>query len=298
MNGLAFFLAILVACNVIDHTIGFQMGSRGLSELDMTRTQLDVDADLYFKTVSAHPYVTNHPNNLKQDKYNYNGQNNVQDLDLIDQQKLDLMKNQRDYLFVSVITGCTVAVLLALLAGGVCIYTLKRSKYTGFETKAPLFNAGNTGISKSGSIKSNSSNSSGDRRLAQSAQMFHYQHQKQQMLAMEIANKADKPDPAESSEGENDDADFTVYECPGLAPTGEMEVKNPLFKEDFASSPNIHASCQSLASMPPAYSTVSAGKPEVTSSSSAAEQTNLVQINETAVEKKVSATPSEKNEEK
>jgi len=32
------------------------------------------------------------------------------------------------------------------------------------------------------------------------------------------ANKGDKPDPAESSEGENDDADFTVYECPGLAP--------------------------------------------------------------------------------
>nr|CAI5867719.1 unnamed protein product [Callosobruchus analis] len=36
---------------------------------------------------------------------------------------------------------------------------------------------------------------------------------------------------AESDE-ENEEGDYTVYECPGLAPTGEMEVKNPLFQDD------------------------------------------------------------------
>ena len=76
-----------------------------------------------------------------------------------------------------------------------------------------------------------------------------------------------------------------------------MEVKNPLFKEDFVSSTNINASCQSLTSMPPAYATISTAKPEVVKSSSAAEQTNLVQINETAVEMKapVTAATGEKN---
>ncbi|KAF8771211.1 Neural proliferation differentiation like protein [Argiope bruennichi] len=34
------------------------------------------------------------------------------------------------------------------------------------------------------------------------------------------------------SEEENEEGDYTVYECPGLAPTGEMEVKNPLFHDD------------------------------------------------------------------
>ncbi|CAF4871461.1 unnamed protein product, partial [Rotaria magnacalcarata] len=29
--------------------------------------------------------------------------------------------------------------------------------------------------------------------------------------------------------------DYTVYECPGLAPTGEMEVRNPLFAEPDSS---------------------------------------------------------------
>ncbi|XP_077045182.1 neural proliferation differentiation and control protein 1 isoform X3 [Agelaius phoeniceus] len=38
------------------------------------------------------------------------------------------------------------------------------------------------------------------------------------------------PDSASSDE-ENEDGDFTVYECPGLAPTGEMEVRNPLFDD-------------------------------------------------------------------
>ncbi|XP_060126086.1 neural proliferation differentiation and control protein 1-like [Zootoca vivipara] len=40
-----------------------------------------------------------------------------------------------------------------------------------------------------------------------------------------------------SSDEENEDGDFTVYECPGLAPTGEMEVKNPLFDDASLRSP-------------------------------------------------------------
>merc|ERR1711971_35470 len=33
-------------------------------------------------------------------------------------------------------------------------------------------------------------------------------------------------------EGEEGEGDYTVYECPGLASTDEMEVKNPLFNDD------------------------------------------------------------------
>ncbi|EEB18085.1 conserved hypothetical protein [Pediculus humanus corporis] len=78
---------------------------------------------------------------------------------------------------------------------------------------------------------------SGDRRLAQSAQMYHYQHQKQQIIAMESANNSGRRcsiSDAESEE-ENEEGDYTVYECPGLAPTGEMEVKNPLFQDEKTS---------------------------------------------------------------
>ncbi len=54
-----------------------------------------------------------------------------------------------------------------------------------------------------------------------------------------------------------------------------MEVKNPLFKEDYSSSHNILASSTSITSMPPPYSAVSA-VPEGTK-----DQTKLIEINET-----------------
>nr|CAG4644204.1 EOG090X0B4J [Lepidurus arcticus] len=74
----------------------------------------------------------------------------------------------------------------------------------------------------------------GDRKLAQSAHMFHYQHQKQQVIAMERHAQSGRHGSASGgeSEEETEEGDYTVYECPGLAPTGEMEVKNPLFLDD------------------------------------------------------------------
>ena len=66
---------------------------------------------------------------------------------------------------------------------------------------------------------SKSSIISGVRSLAQSAQMYHYQHQKQQMIAMEKANNDNnRPDNSDNSDGETEEGDWTVYECPGLAP--------------------------------------------------------------------------------
>ncbi|XP_029856686.1 LOW QUALITY PROTEIN: neural proliferation differentiation and control protein 1 [Aquila chrysaetos chrysaetos] len=82
----------------------------------------------------------------------------------------------------------------------------------------------------------------GDKTLAQSAQMYHYQHQKQQMLSMEKHKEEPKLPDSASSDEENEDGDFTVYECPGLAPTGEMEVRNPLFDDSslHPSNPKSH----------------------------------------------------------
>jgi len=42
-------------------------------------------------------------------------------------------------------------------------------------------------------------------------------------------------DSSDDNDDDDDDdqveGDYSVYECPGLAPTGEMEVKNPLFTD-------------------------------------------------------------------
>lgn len=68
---------------------------------------------------------------------------------------------------------------------------------------------------------------SGDRRLAQSAQMYHYQHQKQQIIAMEhrAANEHRNGSLTDvESDEENEEGDYTVYECPGLAPVSNIYI--------------------------------------------------------------------------
>lgn len=84
---------------------------------------------------------------------------------------------------------------------------------------------------------------SGDKKLAHSAHMFHFQHQKQQVIAMEryitYCNYKERSvfyyllcsiiyshsgcerrgsNSGGESDEDNEEGDYTVYECPGLAP--------------------------------------------------------------------------------
>jgi hypothetical protein len=139
--------------------------------------------------------------------------------------------NMADVYFLAVVAGCSIAGLVGLVVAGVCWYRLQKNVKAASETEYPAY-----GIT--GPVPEKVA-SPGDRKLAQSAQMYHYQHQKQQMIAMEKANGDMTKDGSDAdSEEENEEGDYTVYECPGLAPTGEMEVKNPLFSEETPVTPS------------------------------------------------------------
>ncbi|XP_067825660.1 neural proliferation differentiation and control protein 1-like [Heptranchias perlo] len=128
-----------------------------------------------------------------------------------------------DAILLTLIIVCTVAGVSGLIIAGICWYRLQKEVRLTQKADYP-------GYGMTGPNAPTEKSLSGDKKLAQSAQMYHYQHQKQQMLSMEKNKDESKvTDSATESEGENEDGDFTVYECPGLAPTGEMEVKNPLF---------------------------------------------------------------------
>lgn len=68
----------------------------------------------------------------------------------------------------------------------------------------------------------------------QNAAMYHYQHQKQQMISGVGERTASQHTSASDldSEDDNDEENYTVYECPGLASAHNMEIKNPLFVDD------------------------------------------------------------------
>ncbi|CAL4065724.1 unnamed protein product [Meganyctiphanes norvegica] len=132
-----------------------------------------------------------------------------------------------DVYFTAIVAGCTAVAVSAVVGAGMCWYRLNKSHRAAADAEYPAY--GVTGPNK------DLSPSSTDRKLAQSAHMYHYQHQKQQMIALEKSSGGGERHGSTSdvdSEEEGEEGDYTVYECPGLAPTGEMEVKNPLFHDD------------------------------------------------------------------
>ncbi|XP_062447281.1 neural proliferation differentiation and control protein 1 [Rhea pennata] len=139
-----------------------------------------------------------------------------------------------DDVVLGLIVVCTVAGISALIVAAVCWCRLQK--------EVRLAQKADYSAQRASSPLPYDNISPGDKTLAQSAQMYHYQHQKQQMLSMEKHKEEPKLPDSASSDEENEDGDFTVYECPGLAPTGEMEVRNPLFDDStlHPPSPKLH----------------------------------------------------------
>ncbi|CAL8143626.1 unnamed protein product [Orchesella dallaii] len=133
-----------------------------------------------------------------------------------------------DMYYIAIIAGCSAAAVVGIMAAGICWYRIHERIKAAADVDYPAY--GVTGPSK------DVTPSGGDRKLAASAHMYHYQHQKQQMAALQKgAIQGDRQGSGGSdveSDDDNEDGDYTVYECPGLAPAGEMEVKNPLFQDE------------------------------------------------------------------
>lgn len=142
-------------------------------------------------------------------------------------------KRRNDTLFLVIVGSCSLIGVMGLVAAAIFWYKIQKKAEEALDAEYPQY--GVTGPTTSASKISPSSTIS-DRKLAQSAQMFHYQQQRQQMMAQEKAHLDAKPVHSDESDDEAPaGGDYTVYECPGLAPTGEMEVRNPLFTEPDSS---------------------------------------------------------------
>lgn len=137
-------------------------------------------------------------------------------------------------LYIAVIACVSAAAIIGIIIAVICWCKLKKSAKASSDFEYPGYGS----MDYKGAPTVNKSTA--DRRLAQSAQMYHYQHQKQQMLEMEKnQNPVSKSGSEASSDEENDASEYTVYECPGLATAGEIEVPNPLFSEPPPSAENI-----------------------------------------------------------
>ncbi|XP_056259898.1 neural proliferation differentiation and control protein 1a [Seriola aureovittata] len=133
---------------------------------------------------------------------------------------------RNDRIIVIIISLCVAVGAVGVILATACFIKLQKESRLTQKVDYPAFRG--AGVSASPATGT----TTGDNTLAQSAQMYHYQHQKQQMLSMGNHKPEQKVlDNEVTSDEEEVGGDFTVYECPGLAPTGEMEVKNPLFDD-------------------------------------------------------------------
>lgn len=144
--------------------------------------------------------------------------------------KIEEMEENRvnDIYFTTIVAVSSAVAVFAIVGAGVCYHRLQKNAKATEDVEYPAY-----GVTGPG--KEVSPTSGGDRKLAQNAQMYHYQHQKQQMIASDSHQNYGNRGGALVSDDESDDGeegDYTVYECPGLATTGDMEVRNPLFSED------------------------------------------------------------------
>lgn len=166
---------------------------------------------------------------------------------------------------IVLVAGVSVAAAIGLVGTGYFIYKFHEHNKAAADVDYPAYGvvgpaakspappdtinrSGRSSHAGSGNVSPVGGGSAGgDRKLAASAQMYHYHHQKQQITSDQSAaggkksrgrfistSDADSEDDLEGFDGDDDGdvENYIVYECPGLAPTGEMEVKNPLFHDD------------------------------------------------------------------
>lgn len=146
----------------------------------------------------------------------------------------DNPKRRNESLFMLIVGACGAVGVVGLLGAATFWYKIKKQAKPAEDSEYPSY--GVTGPNTTSGGKMSPSSTMSDRKLAQSAQMFHYQQQRQQIMAQEKAHLDAKPGHSDDSDDEAPaGGDYTVYECPGLAPTGEMEVRNPLFTEPDSS---------------------------------------------------------------
>ncbi|XP_068191640.1 neural proliferation differentiation and control protein 1-like [Antennarius striatus] len=142
---------------------------------------------------------------------------------------------RKDSIIIIMISLCVAVGTIAVILATICYIKFQKESRLAEKVDYPAY--GGTGTA----VVTTNGATTGDKTLAQSAQMYHYQHQKQQMLSVGNHKPEQKSlDTEVTSDEEDVGGDFTVYECPGLAPTGEMEVKNPLFDDSNLSVPANH----------------------------------------------------------
>jgi hypothetical protein len=151
-------------------------------------------------------------------------------------QSYNFLANSGNVLFLAFITMCCVLTAVGMV-GGVYYYNRIRAArddpfddFTRYSPAGPGRDKLKKGHLSGNGTAGFGGEINGDDSLAYKAQLHHYQQTKQKIIGADLAASTMPPDQDNISDDEADlEHNFSVYECPGLAPTGDIEVQNPNF---------------------------------------------------------------------
>jgi hypothetical protein len=149
---------------------------------------------------------------------------------------IGLLYSSGNMLFIAFVTMCCVLSVVGVVGGAYYYKHVRSINEDPFDDFTRYSPAG-PGRDK---LKKNFACEKGDEALAYKAQLHHYQQTKQKIIGdgLNGGHGAMEDDTSDKSDDEADlEHNFSVYECPGLAPTGDIEVQNPNFVDSAASSP-------------------------------------------------------------
>jgi hypothetical protein len=153
-----------------------------------------------------------------------------------------LLSSTGNIMFIAVVTVCSVFVVAGVVGGAYYYNNSRKSGESDFDDFTRYSPAG-PGKKLQGFRNGIRMDENGDDSLAYKAQLHHYQQTKQKIIGGDdglspsttptggmasprsIHHNENSEDEAEDLEEHN----YSVYECPGLAPTGDIEVSNPNF---------------------------------------------------------------------
>jgi len=147
---------------------------------------------------------------------------------------LHMYYTSNNVLFIVAVTVCSVVVVAGVVGGAYHINNIRKQRNEAFDdfTRYSPAGPGRDMLRKGRAFAGSPITDVGDDSLAKAAHLHHYEQTKQKIIGSD--NGIMNDDHSDKSDDEADDLEehnFSIYECPGLAMSGDIEVKNPNFEQ-------------------------------------------------------------------
>ncbi|KAI6244083.1 hypothetical protein M3Y99_00078400 [Aphelenchoides fujianensis] len=132
--------------------------------------------------------------------------------------------------FIVAVTVCSVASVVGIAGGAYYFNTVRKQRAEAFDdfTRYSPAGPGRDMLRKGRGMAGSPITDSGDHDLAKAAHLHHYEQTKQKIIGDD--NGINNDDQSDDEANDLEEHNFSIYECPGLAPTtGDLEVNNPSF---------------------------------------------------------------------